>query len=229
MHLVPGTGGARQERYNILNDDSLEDPAFAVGGCRTSSLDVLHSGGEKGRVIAKIVPSPVASCLLTRSNPVVLASLGITPRSSTLRTFFFHHSSLRTQQSRMGHQSRERRRSRSRSQPRARSRSRSRSPYHSTPPYENQRRRPRPRRPSPDSPRDPSTRKIKQRKSRNGRSLTSPPIASLPFGAQPISKRDLPYFRPMFELYLDIQKQKVIEDLSEDEVKGRWKSFVGKW
>lgn len=33
----------------------------------------------------------------------------------------------------------------------------------------------------------------------------------------------------MFGLYLDIQKKLVLEELSEDEVKGRWKSFVGKW
>lgn len=33
----------------------------------------------------------------------------------------------------------------------------------------------------------------------------------------------------MFALYLDIQKQLVFEDLAKDEVKGRWKSFVGKW
>ena len=33
----------------------------------------------------------------------------------------------------------------------------------------------------------------------------------------------------MFALYLDIQKQLVLEDLPVDEVKGRWKSFVGKW
>jgi hypothetical protein len=33
----------------------------------------------------------------------------------------------------------------------------------------------------------------------------------------------------MFALYLDIQKQKYIDDLDEDEVRGRWKSFVGKW
>ena len=33
----------------------------------------------------------------------------------------------------------------------------------------------------------------------------------------------------MFELYLDIQKQKVLEELPDDEAKGRWKSFVGKW
>lgn len=33
----------------------------------------------------------------------------------------------------------------------------------------------------------------------------------------------------MFALYLDIQKQLVLEELPEMEVKGRWKSFVGKW
>lgn len=33
----------------------------------------------------------------------------------------------------------------------------------------------------------------------------------------------------MFALYLDIQKQKVLEDMDETEMKGRWKSFVGKW
>lgn len=30
-------------------------------------------------------------------------------------------------------------------------------------------------------------------------------------------------------MYLDIQKGIFLEDLGEDEVKGRWKSFVGKW
>lgn len=29
-------------------------------------------------------------------------------------------------------------------------------------------------------------------------------------------------------MYLDIQKGIFLEDLGEDEVKGRWKSFVGK-
>ena len=33
----------------------------------------------------------------------------------------------------------------------------------------------------------------------------------------------------MFALYLDIQKQKDVEELPEDEIKGRWKSFFGKW
>jgi len=31
----------------------------------------------------------------------------------------------------------------------------------------------------------------------------------------------------MFALYLDIQKGKILEDLDEVEVKGRWKSFIG--
>jgi len=33
----------------------------------------------------------------------------------------------------------------------------------------------------------------------------------------------------MFALYLDIQKNILIEDLSHDEIKGRWKSFINKW
>ncbi|KAL4764318.1 uncharacterized protein BDW70DRAFT_156969 [Aspergillus foveolatus] len=52
---------------------------------------------------------------------------------------------------------------------------------------------------------------------------------SLPFQARELRKRDLETYEPMFAMYLDIQKGKILEDLSEDEVKGRWKSFVGKW
>ncbi|TQB70673.1 hypothetical protein MPDQ_008209 [Monascus purpureus] len=33
----------------------------------------------------------------------------------------------------------------------------------------------------------------------------------------------------MFAMYLDIQKEILLEDLSPEEVKGRWKSFVRKW
>jgi len=33
----------------------------------------------------------------------------------------------------------------------------------------------------------------------------------------------------MFALYLDIQKSLEIEEITEDEVRGRWKSFVNKW
>jgi peroxin-14 len=55
------------------------------------------------------------------------------------------------------------------------------------------------------------------------------PTKPLPFNARPILKHDLPYFRPMFALYLDIQKHLALEEMAEDEVRGRWKSFVGKW
>ncbi|PGH17818.1 hypothetical protein AJ79_00959 [Helicocarpus griseus UAMH5409] len=57
----------------------------------------------------------------------------------------------------------------------------------------------------------------------------SVPAATLPFGARPLSKHDLRQLEPMFALYLDIQKNIDIAELDEREVKGRWKSFVGKW
>lgn len=47
--------------------------------------------------------------------------------------------------------------------------------------------------------------------------------------ARPLSKHDLREYRAMFALYLDIQKQIDVDELSEEEVKGRWKSFLGKW
>jgi hypothetical protein len=37
---------------------------------------------------------------------------------------------------------------------------------------------------------------------------------------------NLATYRPMFALYLDIQKNILVEDLAE-EAKGRWKSFIG--
>ncbi|KAJ5683320.1 hypothetical protein N7462_006485 [Penicillium macrosclerotiorum] len=51
----------------------------------------------------------------------------------------------------------------------------------------------------------------------------------LPLQARELSKRDFEIYEPMFAMYLDIQKGLIIEDLQEDEVKGRWKSFTGKW
>lgn len=51
----------------------------------------------------------------------------------------------------------------------------------------------------------------------------------LPLLANPLSKHELSTHRPLFALYLDIQKQIDIEDLAEDEIKGRWKSFLKKW
>jgi hypothetical protein len=51
----------------------------------------------------------------------------------------------------------------------------------------------------------------------------------LPYNSRLLAKHDYVVFRPMFALYLEIQKGKVIDDLNEVEVKGRWKSFIGKW
>ncbi|RMJ24510.1 hypothetical protein PHISP_04609, partial [Aspergillus sp. HF37] len=51
----------------------------------------------------------------------------------------------------------------------------------------------------------------------------------LPFQARELTKHDLRCYEPMFAMYLDIQKGLSIEDLPSDEVRGRWKSFVGKW
>lgn len=53
--------------------------------------------------------------------------------------------------------------------------------------------------------------------------------AELPYGARHLSKDDLKGFEPLFAEYLDLQKQKNIEEMDEREIKGRWKSFVGKW
>lgn len=60
------------------------------------------------------------------------------------------------------------------------------------------------------------------------RTRTSRPVI-LPLEASTLSKHDYDLYKPMFGLYLDIQKQLILEELSDDEVRGRWKSFVGKW
>ena len=52
---------------------------------------------------------------------------------------------------------------------------------------------------------------------------------ALPFGSRSLTKHDFDLFKPMFALYLDIQKGKVMDDIEEKEAKGRWKSFIGKW
>lgn len=51
----------------------------------------------------------------------------------------------------------------------------------------------------------------------------------LPFGARQLSKGDLSRFEAFFAHYLSLQKQKDIDDMDDREVKGRWKSFMGKW
>lgn len=55
------------------------------------------------------------------------------------------------------------------------------------------------------------------------------PPAKLPFKQPPLDKRDFEQYQAIFADYLDIQKQLNIDELSEHEVKGRWKSFLGKW
>ncbi|GAP92464.1 putative related to RNA helicase HEL117 [Rosellinia necatrix] len=61
------------------------------------------------------------------------------------------------------------------------------------------------------------------------RSRQDPPM-ELPCGARPLSRSaDLDAFRLLFARYLDIQKQIDMAALDEREIRGRWKSFVGKW
>ena len=57
----------------------------------------------------------------------------------------------------------------------------------------------------------------------------SPRAQRLPFASRHLHKRDLESYRPLLVEYLDLQKHLDIRELSEDEVKGRWKSFVRKW
>lgn len=56
---------------------------------------------------------------------------------------------------------------------------------------------------------------------------TATPI--LPSNARPLSRADLPAFEPLFAHYLDLQKGLDLAALDAAELKGRWKSFVGKW
>jgi hypothetical protein len=61
------------------------------------------------------------------------------------------------------------------------------------------------------------------------RPTTDAAANGLPYNSRPLTKRDCEVFKPMFALYLDIQKGKILDELDEVEVKGRWKSFIGKW
>ena len=54
-------------------------------------------------------------------------------------------------------------------------------------------------------------------------------LVELPHSTRPLNKADFDAFEPLFAYYLDLQKQKYLEDMDDREVKGRWKSFVGKW
>lgn len=52
---------------------------------------------------------------------------------------------------------------------------------------------------------------------------------TLPFSQPPLRRHHLPRYHALFASYLDLQKNLDIYTLSETELKGRWKSFVGKW
>lgn len=51
----------------------------------------------------------------------------------------------------------------------------------------------------------------------------------LPFGARRLVKGDFDGFRPLLGYYLRIQKQRDAREMGERELRGRWKSFLGKW
>ncbi|KAE8373400.1 hypothetical protein BDV26DRAFT_272237 [Aspergillus bertholletiae] len=83
-----------------------------------------------------------------------------------------------------------------------------------------------------DRDRDHSHRHHHRSRDHDRRERRPEPVAKsiiLPFQARELSKRDLSTYEPMFAMYLDIQKGILLEDLSTDEVKGRWKSFINKW
>ncbi|KAL7788852.1 hypothetical protein V8C43DRAFT_109270 [Trichoderma afarasin] len=58
---------------------------------------------------------------------------------------------------------------------------------------------------------------------------TSQVAVALPYGARQLSKDDLGAFEALFGEYPSLQKQRYIEDMDDREIRGRWKSFVGKW
>lgn len=63
----------------------------------------------------------------------------------------------------------------------------------------------------------------------DSRDIETPSASILPFDAQHLHKRDNEANKALFARYLDVQKGLKLESLSEDEIKGRWKSFLGKW
>lgn len=65
-------------------------------------------------------------------------------------------------------------------------------------------------------------------RSHRSRSPTAKP-AKLPYQAKQLSKHDLEAYKPLFQSYLDIQKNLQLDELDEREARGRWKSFVSRW
>jgi hypothetical protein len=65
-------------------------------------------------------------------------------------------------------------------------------------------------------------------KRHRSRSPKAKPVI-LPYKANPLSKRQYDDYKPLFQSYLDIQKNIHLDDLDEREAKGRWKSFTSRW
>jgi hypothetical protein len=65
-------------------------------------------------------------------------------------------------------------------------------------------------------------------KRHRSRSPKAKPVI-LPYKAKPLSKRHYDDYKPLFQSYLDIQKNIQLDDLDEREAKGRWKSFTSRW
>ncbi|KAI4626165.1 uncharacterized protein J4E87_004665 [Alternaria ethzedia] len=74
--------------------------------------------------------------------------------------------------------------------------------------------------------RDEDTHRHKRHRSR---SPAAPRPIDLPYKARPLSKRHYEDYKPLFQSYLDIQKNIQLDSLDEREIKGRWKSFVSRW
>ncbi|CAG9999007.1 unnamed protein product [Clonostachys byssicola] len=69
-----------------------------------------------------------------------------------------------------------------------------------------------------------------ERRDRSRRDATAAvaPV-TLPFSARQLTKADMSAFMPLFAEFLSVQKQIEVGELDEREVRGRWKSFMGKW
>ncbi|KAF2712264.1 hypothetical protein K504DRAFT_479971 [Pleomassaria siparia CBS 279.74] len=64
---------------------------------------------------------------------------------------------------------------------------------------------------------------------RRHRSPPAPKPVALPYKAQKLSKHKYEEYKPLFQSYLDIQKQLNLDELDDREARGRWKSFVSRW
>ncbi|CAG9943756.1 unnamed protein product [Clonostachys rosea f. rosea IK726] len=67
------------------------------------------------------------------------------------------------------------------------------------------------------------------RSERRDRSQRAVAPVTLPFSARQLTKADMAAFMPLFADFLSVQKQIEVGELDEREVRGRWKSFMGKW